>query len=80
MYETEKAFYQANKPSLREKYIGKHIVIIGENIVGVYDDAGAAYHETIKTHPLGSFMLQAVPENIEDEIPYISPFVGIACA
>ncbi|GHT54066.1 hypothetical protein AGMMS4952_27200 [Spirochaetia bacterium] len=79
MYETEKAFYRANKPSLREKYIGKHIVIVGEDIVGVYDDAGAAYHQTIKTYPLGSFMLQDIPENIEDEIPYISPFVGIAC-
>jgi hypothetical protein len=77
MYEREKAFYMANKPDLREKYHGKHLVIVGEEIIGVYDDAGSAYHETIKTAPLGSFMIQEVPENIEDEVQYLSPFVSV---
>ncbi|MDR1901917.1 MAG: DUF5678 domain-containing protein [Treponema sp.] len=77
MYEREEAFYQANKPDLREKYHGKHIVIVGEEIIGVYDDVGTAYHETIKTVPLGSFMIQEIPENIEDEVQYLSPFTDI---
>jgi hypothetical protein len=80
MYEREEAFYLANKPELRAQYHGKHIVIIGEELVGVYDDAGTAYHETIKAHPLGSFMLKDIPEDIEDEMPYISPFVDFANA
>jgi hypothetical protein len=75
MYEREKDFYKANKLDLRGKYRGKHIVIAGEDVIGVYDDAGAAYHETVKTIPLGSFMIQEIPENIEDEIQYFSPFV-----
>jgi hypothetical protein len=78
MYEKEEAFYWSNKPELRAKYHGKHIVIVGEEVVGVYNDAGTAYHETIKTRPLGSFMLQDIPEDIEDEMHYISPFVGFA--
>jgi hypothetical protein len=80
MYEREEAFYLANKPEFREKYHGKHIVIIGEEVVGVYNDAGTAYHETIKNHPLGSFMLQEIPESIEDEAQYLSPFLGVCCA
>jgi hypothetical protein len=76
MYEREEAFYQTNKPDLREKYHGKHIVIVGEEVVGVYDDVGIAYHEAVKTMPLGSFMIQEIPENIEDEIQYLSPFAG----
>ncbi|MDR1148793.1 MAG: hypothetical protein LBK66_09200 [Spirochaetaceae bacterium] len=76
MYEKEEAFYWSNKPELRAKYHGKHIVIV----VGVYNDAGTAYHETIKTRPLGSFMIQDIPEDIEDEMHYISPFVGFADA
>jgi hypothetical protein len=74
------AFYLAHKPELRAKYRGKHIVIIGEEVVGVYDDAGTACHETVKTYPLGSFMLMDIPEDIEDEIPYISPFIDFANA
>jgi hypothetical protein len=78
MYEKEEAFYLENKLEFREKYHGKRIVIVGNKVIGIYDDAGTAYHETIKTHPLGSFMLQDIPEDIEDEIPYISPFVNFA--
>jgi hypothetical protein len=80
MYEKEEAFYLANKPELLAKYHGKHIVIVGEEVIGVYDDAGTACHGAIKTYPLGSFMLKDVPEDIEDEIPYIFPFVDFAPA
>jgi hypothetical protein len=76
MYEKERAFYMANKPDLREKYHGKYIVIVGEEVLGSYDDIGDAYHETVKTLPPGSFMIQEIPENIEDEVQYLSPFFG----
>ncbi|MDR2794093.1 MAG: hypothetical protein LBB61_10610 [Treponema sp.] len=80
MCEKEDAFYLSNKLELRAKYHEKHIIIVGEEVIGVYDDAGTAYHETIKTYPLGSFMLKDIPEDIEAEIPYISPFVDFANA
>ena len=74
MYERETAFYEANKPAIREKYLGKQVVICGDKIVGAYDDVGEAYRQTIKTLPLGTFMIHDVPVNIEDEIQWLSPF------
>lgn len=73
IYEQESEFYEAHKLEIREKYLGKQIVISGDRIVGAYNNAGEAYHETIKTLPLGSFMIQDIPENIEDEIQCLSP-------
>jgi hypothetical protein len=72
------AYYEANKPAIREKYPGKQIVISGGNILGVYDDVGTAYRETVKTTPLGSFIIQDIPVNIEDDIIYLSPFLSVA--
>ena len=74
MFDTETAFYKANKQALREQYLGKQIVIIGEEVVGVYDTVGDAYRETAKTVPPGSFMIKDIPVDIEDEVAYLSPF------
>lgn len=71
------AFYEANKPAIREKYLGKQIVISGDKILGAYDDAETAYRETVKTTPLGSFIIHDVPVNVEDEIVTLSPFLGM---
>jgi len=71
MLEREFEFYENNKSAIREKYIGKRIVIIGERIIAAYDDMEEAYQETIKTYTPGTFMIQDVPENIEDEIEHI---------
>jgi len=71
MLEREFEFYENNKTTIREKYIGKRIVIIGEQIIAAYDDMEEAYQETIKTYTPGTFMIHDVPENIEDEIEYI---------
>jgi hypothetical protein len=54
MYERENAFYEANKAHLREKYLGKELVIVGEEIIGIYDDLDSAVDETEKTRPLGT--------------------------
>ena len=75
MFEKELQYYNANKSHLWEKYHGKHIVIVGEKVIGTYNDAGTAYHETAKIVPPGSFMIREIPENIEDEVQYLSPFL-----
>jgi hypothetical protein len=51
LFEQAFAFYETNKLTIREKYLGKQVVISGERILGAYDDLGTAYHETIKTTP-----------------------------
>jgi hypothetical protein len=61
MYERENAFYEANKARLREKYLGKELVIVGDEIIGIYDDLDSAVDETEKTRPLGTFCVKSVP-------------------
>jgi uncharacterized Fe-S cluster-containing MiaB family protein len=71
MLEREFEFYENNKTKIREKYIGKRIVIIGDQIIAAYDNMEEAYQETIKVYTPGSFMIHDVPENIEDEIAHL---------
>jgi hypothetical protein len=61
MYERENAFYEANKAQFREKYLGKELVIVGEEIIGIYDDLDSAVDETEKIRPLGTFCVKSVP-------------------
>ena len=61
MFEAENQFYEENREFLREKYLGKAIVIIGETIIGAYDNIGKAYKETLKTRKPGTFCLKNIP-------------------
>ena len=74
MLEIEFEFYENNKTEIREKYLGKRIVIIGEEIIASYDNMEEAYQETVKTHTPGTFMIHDVPVNIEDEIVHLFLF------
>jgi hypothetical protein len=77
MFEQENAFYEANKDSLRGKYLGKELVIVGDQLIGAYDNAGTAFAEAVKTYPLGQFCIRDVPVDPEDEevyIPWVFPF------
>jgi len=75
MLETEWEYYENNRDELVEKYCGKFVVISGERVIAVYEDENTAYFETIKTIPLGSFMIHHVME--EEEVYQLSPFVGV---
>jgi hypothetical protein len=74
VFEQEKAFCEAHREELREKYPGKHLLIVGDQIIGFYDEVGEAYQEAIKTYEPGHFMIQEVPANPEDDIVWYSPF------
>jgi hypothetical protein len=74
MLEREFEYYQKNMTEIREKYLGKEVVIVGEQIIAAYDDFEEALFETSKTHVLGTFMIHDVPINIEDEVVTLSPF------
>nr|AGS51649.1 hypothetical protein [uncultured bacterium contig00026] len=84
MFETENKFYQENRETLREKYLGKAIVIVGETIIGTYDNIGEAYKETIKNRKPGSFCLKNIPidpnEAYSEDHPRISPIRGFTHA
>ena len=74
MLDAEWAFYKSNRDELVEKYCGKYIVISGNTIISVYDNENTAFHETIKTIPLGSFMIHHIME--EEEVYQLSPFAN----
>jgi len=73
--EKEFEFYQKNMMEIREKYLGKELVIVGDQIIAAYDDLEEAYMETAKSYEPGTFMIHKVPESIEDEVVTLSPFV-----
>jgi hypothetical protein len=74
MLDAEWVFYESNRDELVEKYCGKYVVISGDKVVSAYDDEQIAYCETIKTIPLGSFMIHHV--TAEEEIFQLSPFTN----
>jgi hypothetical protein len=84
MFEVENKFYQENRETLREKYLGKAIVIVGESIIGTYDNIGEAYKETMKIKKPGSFCLKNIPidptEAYNEDHPRISPIRGFTHA
>ena len=75
MLETEWEFYENNRDKLVEKYCDKFVVISGNKVIAAYDDEDVAYEETVKTIPLGSFMIHHVME--EEEVFTISPVLGV---
>jgi hypothetical protein len=74
MLEAEWEFYEKNRDELVEKYCGKYVVISKNRVVSVYDDQKTAYRKTVKTLPLGSFMIHHVAK--EEEIVQLSPFAN----
>lgn len=64
----EYEFYKANKKSLLSKYEDKFIVIVGEEVVGVYDNQIEAIDNAAKDCKPGTFLLQHVCK--EEEVLY----------
>jgi hypothetical protein len=74
VFAQEKAFCETHKDELRQKYPDKHLIIVGEQIIGVYDNASDAYEDALKSYQPGHFMLKKVPAQPEDDIIWFSPF------
>lgn len=58
MFEKELNYFIEHQQELVEKYNGKVLVLVGEEVIGVYKDVGEAYVEAQKEHELGTFMIQ----------------------
>lgn len=69
MFELENKYYNEHKEEYREKYLGKHIVIYGDELKGVYDNDGDAFNESVKTMKPGTFMIKIVTATDEEAIP-----------
>ena len=77
MLEEEFAFFEENKASLLEKYSGKFIVIVGNDVVGAYDTQADAYSGAIKDHPPGSFFIQHALPDSEQQIHRFASLVYV---
>lgn len=58
MLEKEFRYFVDHQKNLVKKYKGKFIVIIGEEIMGIYNTESEAYIETSKKHSPGTFLIQ----------------------
>lgn len=58
MLEQEFSYYKTHEAELVERYKGKFIAIVGEEVVGAFDDELDAYLEMKKKYGLGKFLLQ----------------------
>lgn len=56
--EKEFQYFLANLKEFVAKYEGKYMVIKSENVLGVYDSIEEAISETLKSHEMGTFMVQ----------------------
>ena len=67
MFDAENKYYEENKVALREKYLGKRVVIVNDKILGVYDSDSEAIAETSKTMELGTYCIKYIPVDPADE-------------
>lgn len=58
MLEQSFKYYLEHQTALVKKYNGKFIVIEDEKVIGVYASHSEAYNETVKSHELGTFLIQ----------------------
>jgi hypothetical protein len=77
MLERESTYYEANKEYLHENYLGRYIVISDNKVIGTYNSDGEAYTETVKTLPLGSFMIKYMTKDPADLILELSPVLHV---
>ena len=71
MLNREFDYYLANQDELVKKYDGRVIVIVGEQVVGDYDNYDDAYFYSVNKYELGTFLLQ---ECTEGEDAYTETF------
>jgi hypothetical protein len=62
MFEQELEYFIANQERLVKEHGGKTLVLRGEEVVGVYDNALKAYLDATKKYDPGTFMIQPCVE------------------
>lgn len=58
MLDTEYKYFIKNKAALISAHLGKYLVIVGNDVVGVYASDKEAYFEALKTYKPATFLIQ----------------------
>jgi len=53
-------FYIDHQADLVKRHNGKYVVIVENEVIGIYDDELTAFNETRKEHEMGFFLVQKV--------------------
>jgi len=73
-------YFERNMSSFYKKYGRKFLVIKNQKVIGKYDTFSLAFHETIKTEKLGTFLIQECfktkKENVYHFQGNVLPVVG----
>ena len=77
MLEREYTFYKENIKDLTERYLGKFIVIVGQEVTGDYADQASAYSAAIKDHALGTFFIQEITKDPSQAIQRFTSLVYV---
>ena len=56
--EKEFKYYLSHQDELVKKYNGKILVIKDQRVIGDYNSEAQAIQDTVKKHPLGTFLIQ----------------------
>lgn len=65
MLEKEFKYYLDHQKELLKKYGEKYIYIVGEEVVGPFDNQFDAYLQAIKKHKEGTFLIQLCSQGDE---------------
>lgn len=60
MLEKEYRYYKKHKEELTDKYLGKHIVIKDDKVVGVYNSLEEAMLNSLQKYQLGTFFVKQI--------------------
>lgn len=60
MLDKEYSYYDSHRVELEAKFLGRFIVIVGEEIVGDYASIPEAYKASIEKYEGGTFLIQEV--------------------
>lgn len=72
MLEKEYQYFKTHQRELVEKYPGRYIVIVDEEVTGDYETYAEAYETTIEKHDLGTFLIQECVPGTNAYTSYIS--------
>ena len=76
MLDKEFRYYLDHQDELVKNYNDKFVVIVGNKVVGHYDNIANAYIESKKQYQLGTFLIQkCTPGDKDYTITYHSPRV-----
>ena len=71
MLEREFEYYKDHQADLVKHYNGRFITIVGEEVVGNFDNELKAYTQMKKKHTVGTFLIQhCLPGKTKKRLPH----------